>query len=206
MRYGLTIGEFAKMANQQEKLDAQLTVVPCKGWDRRWIFPDYGNVWVPPTMGIPSFETALLYPGTCLFESTNLSEGRGTTAPFKIIGAPFIDAQLLADEMNAKRLDGVVFRPVYFIPTTSKFSGEQCGGVQIHVTNARKERSVTVGIELLYEIRRMYGENFEFCHRTTAAHAVLRSCLAAITKSIIRTFQKMRFCISISRKAKPLYK
>lgn len=113
-------------------------------------------------MGIPSFETALLYPGTCLFESTNLSEGRGTTAPFKIIGAPFIDAQLLADEMNAKRLDGVVFRPVYFIPTTSKFSGEQCGGVQIHVTNARKERSVTVGIELLYEIRRMYGENFEF--------------------------------------------
>ncbi len=162
MRYGLTIGEFAKMANRQEKLNAQLTVVPCKGWNRKWIFPDYGNVWVPPTMGIPRFETALLYPGTCLFESTNLSEGRGTTAPFEIIGAPFIDAQILADEMNAKKLDGVLFRPVYFIPTTSKFSGEQCGGVQIHVTDVRKVKVVTVGIELLYEIRRLYGEKFEF--------------------------------------------
>lgn len=162
MRYGLTIGEFATMANKQKNLNADLTVIPCKGWNRNWIFPDYNNVWVPPTMGIAKFETALLYPGTCLFESTNLSEGRGTTAPFEIIGAPFIDAQVLADEMNAKKLEGVLFRPVYFLPTTSKFNGEQCGGVQIHITDVRKVKSVEVGIELLYEVRRLYGDKFEF--------------------------------------------
>lgn len=162
MRYGLTIGEFAKMVNAQENLHANLTVIPCKGWNRNWIFPDYNNLWVPPTMGIARFETALLYPGTCLFESTNISEGRGTTAPFEIIGAPFIDAQLLADAMNAKKLDGVMFRPVYFLPTTSKFSGEQCEGVQIHVTDVRKVKAVNVGIELLYEVRKRYSEKFEF--------------------------------------------
>lgn len=162
MRYGLTIGEFAKMANQQENLHADLTVIPCKGWNRNWIFSDYNKVWVPPTMGIARFETALLYPGTCLFEGTNISEGRGTTAPFELIGAPFIDAQLLANEMNAKKLAGVVFRPVYFIPTASKFMGEQCGGVQIHVTDVRKVQSVSVGVELLYEMRRLYGEQFGF--------------------------------------------
>jgi uncharacterized protein YbbC (DUF1343 family) len=162
MRYGLTIGEFARMANQQEKLHADLTVIPCKDWSRSSIYSDYRQVWVPPTLGIARFETALLYPGTCLFESTNLSEGRGTTLPFEVIGAPFIDAQLLADEMNAKKLPGVLFRPVYFIPTASKFSGEHCAGVQIHVTQAHQVKAVTVGIELLYEIRRQNGEQFSF--------------------------------------------
>jgi Uncharacterized protein conserved in bacteria len=162
MRYGLTIGEFAKMANQQENLHANLTVIPCKGWNRSWIFPDYNKVWVPPTMGIARFEAALLYPGTCLFESTNISEGRGTTVPFEIIGAPFVDAQLLANEMNAKKLPDVIFRPVYFMPSTSKFTGEQCGGVQIHVTDLHKVQPVRIGVELLYEVRREYGERFEF--------------------------------------------
>lgn len=162
MRYGLTIGEFARMVNHQEKLQADLTVIPCKGWRRDWLYPRYHQVWVPPTLGIARFETALLYPGTCLFESTNLSEGRGTTLPFEVIGAPFIDAQLLADEMNAKKLPGVLFRPVYFIPTASKFTGEHCAGVQIHVTDASKVKSVTVGVELLYEIRRQNGEQFSF--------------------------------------------
>ncbi len=162
MRYGLTIGELAAMANRQEKLNADLTVIPCKGWKRNQMFPDYGSVWIPPTMGIPRFETALLYPGTCLVESTNLSEGRGTASPFEIVGAPFIDSKVLADRMNGKKLNGVFFRPVYFQPTSSKFKGEQCGGVQIHVTDARKVKSVTVGVELLYEIRSLYGEQFEF--------------------------------------------
>lgn len=162
MRYGLTVGEFAVMANRQEKWNADLTVIPCRGWDRNRMFPEYGKVWIPPTMGIPRFETALLYPGLCLVESTNLSEGRGTASPFEVVGAPFIDSKVLADQMNRKKLDGVFFRPVYFQPTSSKFKGEQCGGVQIHVTDARAVKSVTIGVELLDEIRSLYEGEFAF--------------------------------------------
>jgi uncharacterized protein YbbC (DUF1343 family) len=114
MRYGLTIGEFAQMANSELDLRCSLEVIPCSGWDRSMMFPDTDRLWVMPSMGIPRFETALLYPGTCLFEGTNLSEGRGTTCPFEIIGAPFIEPENLAAAMNAKKLPGIIFRPVYF--------------------------------------------------------------------------------------------
>ncbi|KAF9121992.1 hypothetical protein BGX30_002256 [Mortierella sp. GBA39] len=100
--------------------NAQLHVVPCGGWDRNMLFPETGNLWVMPSLGLPRFDSALLYPGTCLFEGTNLSEGRGTTAPFEIVGAPFVEAEKLADEMNGMKLPGVMFRPVYFKPTFSK--------------------------------------------------------------------------------------
>jgi uncharacterized protein YbbC (DUF1343 family) len=162
MRYGLTVGEFAKMADSQLKLSSNFYVIPCEGWNRNMMFPETGRLWIMPTMGIPRFESALLYPGTCLFEGTNISEGRGTTCPFEVIGAPFIDAQRLADSMNKKGLPGVLFRPVYFKPTTSKFMHQQCGGVQIHITDYKKVLAVNTGIELLFEIRNSYGESFEF--------------------------------------------
>ena len=162
MRYGLTIGEFAMMANDQMDFNCKLHVIPCEGWDRKMLFPHTNRRWVMPTMGIPRFDTALLYPGTCLFEGTNVSEGRGTTCPFEIIGAPFIDGQKLADEMNKKRLPGVLFRPVHFRPTTSKFNGEKCEGVQIHITDYGRVMSVDTGIELLFRIKDMYPGNFEF--------------------------------------------
>ncbi|MBW7458598.1 exo-beta-N-acetylmuramidase NamZ domain-containing protein [Paenibacillus sepulcri] len=161
VRYGLTPGEVASMANDQMNWNGKLTIVRCDGWDRRMQFPDTGRIWVQPSMGIPRFETALLYSGTCLFEGTNISEGRGTTFPFEIIGAPFINALQLADEMNRMKLPGVLFRPVYFKPTASKYKDELCGGIQLHVTDARTIQAVKTGVTLMYTIRRFY-EPFSF--------------------------------------------
>ncbi|MFD1956779.1 exo-beta-N-acetylmuramidase NamZ domain-containing protein [Paenibacillus thailandensis] len=158
VRYGLTAGEVAAMANEQMGWKAELHVVRCGGWERTMQFPDTGATWIHPSIGIPRFETALVYPGTCLFEGTNVSEGRGTTFPFEMIGAPFIEAERLSDEMNGKRLPGVRFRPVYFKPAASKFAGETCGGVQLYVTDRRAFRSVETGVTLLYAIRRNYAE------------------------------------------------
>ncbi|WNR45721.1 exo-beta-N-acetylmuramidase NamZ family protein [Paenibacillus roseipurpureus] len=161
VRYGLTPGEVAMMANDEKQWHGKLHVVRCEGWERNMLFPITGRPWIMPSIGIPRFETALLYPGTCIIEGTNLSEGRGTTVPFEIVGAPFIDAQQLADEMNAKKLPGVVFRPVYFKPSFSKFQGEQCAGVQIHVLDNRAVRPIDVGVTLMFTIKYNY-EQFSF--------------------------------------------
>ncbi|RJE86074.1 DUF1343 domain-containing protein [Paenibacillus sp. 1011MAR3C5] len=158
VRYGLTAGEVATMANSETNLGAELYVVPCEGWSRTMTFSETGLAWIPPSMGIPRFHTALLYPGTCLFEGTNLSEGRGTTAPFELIGAPFVDAELLAKEMNAKGLPGVYFRPSYFKPTFSKHEGELCRGVYVHVLDERALRPVELGVELLFTVKKLFPE------------------------------------------------
>ena len=158
MRYGLTVGEFARMAAEQLGLDARLTVVPVEGWERDMLYPETGRCWVPPSMGIPQFATAMLYPGLCLFEGTNLSEGRGTTTPFATIGAPFIDGQALSAAMQAKGLAGTAFTPAYFTPSASKFQGEACQGVQIHITDMRAISPVEVGVTLLREIMDRYEE------------------------------------------------
>lgn len=161
MRYGLTAGEFATMANRRQNLGCDLYVVPVSGWKRSMQFPDWGGVWVPPSLNIPHFETALLYPGLCLFEGTNYSEGRGTANPFEVIGAPSANAPMLAREMNRKKLPGVWFRPAYFTPTTSKHQNIPCSGVQIHITDRCAIRPVDVGIQLLWECRREDPE-FQF--------------------------------------------
>lgn len=161
VRYGLTAGEVATMANDQMNWNASLHVVRLEGWERSMSFPDTGLTWVHPSLGIPRYETALLYTGTCLFEGTNCSEGRGTTFPFEMIGAPFIQAQQLADEMNAKGIPGVLFRPVHFKPTLSKHCGELCGGVQIYITDLQVLRPLEVGVTLLFTIRDLY-EQFSF--------------------------------------------
>jgi uncharacterized protein YbbC (DUF1343 family) len=161
VRYGLTAGEVAVMANDQMGWGAELHVVRCQGWERSMQFPDTASLWVPPSLGIPRFETALLYPGTCLFEGTNLSEGRGTPYPFEMIGAPFIDSERLSAEMNGMKLPGVRFRPAYFKPAASKHEGEHCGGIQLHVTDRHAIRPLDIGVMLLYTIKRNY-EHFEF--------------------------------------------
>lgn len=160
-RYALTAGEVAMMANHEMKWNAMLHIVPLEGWERKMSFPETGLTWVHPSLGMPRYETALLYTGTCLFEGTNCSEGRGTTFPFEMIGAPFIGAQDLADEMNAKGLPGVRFRPVHFKPTTSKHNGEFCGGVQIYITDLQAIKPLDVGVHLLFTIRDKY-EQFSF--------------------------------------------
>lgn len=161
VRYGLTAGEIATMANDQQQWNAELHVVRLEGWQRKMHFPDTGLIWVHPSLGMPRYETALLYTGTCLFEGTNCSEGRGTTFPFEMIGAPYINAEQLAQVMNAKQLDGVRFRPVHFKPSASKHAGELCGGVQLYVLDAQRIKPLEIGVRLLFAIRDMY-EQFAF--------------------------------------------
>ncbi|MCR8657214.1 exo-beta-N-acetylmuramidase NamZ family protein [Paenibacillus endoradicis] len=160
-RYGLTAGEVATMANDQMNWSASLHIIRLEGWERRMSFPQTGLTWVHPSLGMPRYETALLYVGTCLFEGTNCSEGRGTTFPFEMIGAPFIQAQQLADELNAKSLAGVRFRPVHFKPSASKHSGELCGGVQIYITDIGAIKPLDVGVTMMFTIRDLY-EQFSF--------------------------------------------
>ena len=161
VRYGLTAGEVAMMANDQMKWNAELHVVKLEGWQREMRFPETGITWIHPSLNMPRYETALLYTGTCLFEGTNCSEGRGTTFPFEMIGAPFIKADQLADAMNAKKLAGVQFRPVYFKPTSSKHNGDFCGGVQLYIQDAKRIKPLEVGVHLLFTIRDMF-EEFSF--------------------------------------------
>lgn len=162
VRYGLTIGELATLVNTENKISCNLNVIACEGWNRDMMFPDTGNIWMMPSIGIPTFETALSYAGNCIFEGTNLSEGRGTTAPFSIIGAPFIDANRLSDSMNSKQLDGVLFTACYFKPTFSKHSGIFCKGVYLHITDFKKFQPIKTGAILLDTIRHLYPNDFEF--------------------------------------------
>jgi len=162
IRHGLTVGEIAEMANTEGQIGCNLTVIPCENWKRNELFPQSGNIWVMPSPGIPRFDTALLYAGTCLFEGTNVSEGRGTAAPFEIIGAPYINAAEFTNQMNEKQLPGIRFSPVYFKPTSSKYMGKQCGGVHAHITDYHAFESVKTGIELLFTIKECYPESFEF--------------------------------------------
>ncbi len=135
VRHGLTLGELAVLINTRFLSGrADLTVVHMEGWQRSMRFAETGLPWVPPSPNIPTPHTALLYPGTCLFEGTNLSLGRGTTRPFELIGAPWIDPDVLAAALAACDLPGLAFRPAYFKPAFDRFAGEVCGGVQVHCT------------------------------------------------------------------------
>lgn len=160
-RYGLTAGEFAGMVNRQERLGCDLHVVPCGGWHGE-PFPEWGQIWQMPSLGLPTFEGAALYAGTCLFEGTALSEGRGTAAPFRIIGGPGMDGEKLVKEFSALGLPGAAATPVYFVPTASKHQGTLCGGVMLHVTDFQALRPVELGVELLSLFQRLYPERSSF--------------------------------------------
>ena len=135
LRHGLTIGEIARLFNQEFAIGAALDIVPLDGWTRDMYFDDTGLPWVIPSPNLPTLDSAIVYPGAVLFEGTMLSEGRGTTRPFELIGAPWIDGESLAAAMNARGLPGVHFRPVFFEPTFQKHAKQTCGGCQLHVTD-----------------------------------------------------------------------
>ena len=158
--YGLTCGELARMMNEEQHLGCDLKIVPCANLTREMTFRDWNHYWVMPSLGIPRFETALLYPGTCLIEGTCLSEGRGTADPFAIIGAPFIEADRFSRSMNHLNLPGVVTTPVYFTPTTSKHQGQLCGGIHLHITDEKQLRPVELGVRLLDLLRKCYPDDF----------------------------------------------
>ncbi len=160
-RYGLTIGELALYLNSTHGIGCLLEVAQLSGWHRGMYWPDTGLRWVPPSPNLPTFESVLAYAAACPFEGTNVSEGRGTTRPFETIGAPWIDGERLAKEMNGMRFPGVVFRPVSFAPAFSKHAGIPCGGVQMHIDDVCSAPLFEVGIALLYTIRNLYPDQFQ---------------------------------------------
>ena len=160
MRHGMTIGELARLFNDRFGIGADLEVVPLDGWRREMYWDDTGLPWVMPSPNMPTLDTALVYPGGVLFEGTQLSEGRGTTRPFELLGAPWIDAELIAARLNALEIDGAHFRPVVFEPTFHKHARLACGGVQIHVTDRGAFRPVVVGVAVMGEFHRSAPDRF----------------------------------------------
>ena len=160
MRHGMTIAELARLFNDAFGLGATLEVAEMEGW-RRGMYADAVDLpWVMPSPNMPTLDTAVVYPGTVLFEGTMLSEGRGTTRPFELVGAPRIEAERFASEMNALELPGAFFRPAVFEPTFQKHVKTQCGGCQIHVTDRATFKPVLTGAALIQMFRRFSSETF----------------------------------------------
>lgn len=158
-RHAATMGELGRLWHHFGIGRAPM-VVTCSGWRRSQLWRDTGLSWVPPSPNMPSPETALVYPGTCLLEGTNVSEARGTTGPFLWFGAPWIDAEALTDRLNGEKLPGCRFRPVRFKPTASKFSGETCAGCHLHVMEPAAFRPVATGVAILTALRHAYPDQF----------------------------------------------
>lgn len=160
-RHGLTIAELAKMFNEEFEIGCDLEMVLMGDYDRTKYYDELSKIWVYPSPNYPTINTGVVYNCTCIFEGTNISEGRGTTIPFEIVGAPFINPDKLAKAMNDFKFDGVHFRPQYFQPTFSKHANVMCGGVQLHITDRKTFKPVHVGWALLDVIRHMYPNEFE---------------------------------------------
>lgn len=162
LRYGMTIGELAGLFNGEFHIGADLTVVKMRGWTRSMYYDDTPLQFVMPSPNMPTQTTALVYPGMGLVEGTNVSEGRGTTRPFELTGAPWIDAEQLARVLNDKHLPGARFRPVHFTPTFSKYEGKPCNGVEVHVMDRDAFNPVVVGLTVIATIHDLYPQKFAF--------------------------------------------
>lgn len=154
MRHGMTIGELARLFNDHFRIGAAVDVMRMSGWSRDQYADEAQAPWVMPSPNMPTLDTAIVYPGTVLFEGTMASEGRGTTRPFELIGAPWVQAERMAAALNAQHLPGVHVRPAVFEPTFQKHARVSCGGCQIHVTNRRQFQPVLTGVALIEAVRR----------------------------------------------------
>lgn len=161
-RHGLTVGELAHLFRDEFDVKCELHVVKMEGWKRSMFFDETGLPWVLPSPNMPTLETAVVYPGMCLFEGTNISEGRGTTRPFEIFGAPFIDPWKILPGLEKHNLAGVKFRPLNFKPTFNKWVGQICGGFQIHVLDRRAFDPYLTALAILREIRAHYPTQFSW--------------------------------------------
>ncbi|PUA37915.1 DUF1343 domain-containing protein [Paenibacillus elgii] len=161
-RTGLTIGEFAEYVNSHMPVRCSLQVVPLLGWRRDMEYPATGLPWIMPSPNIPTMDTVRVYAGNCLFEGTNVSEGRGTTRPFELLGAPWMDGRAVGEAVNRLGLPGVHAQPVYFTPTFSKYQGELCSGVQLFVTDPAAYRSVATALHLLHTVATLYPAQFQW--------------------------------------------
>ena len=162
IRHAKTIGELALLFQKERFPDVDLTVLPVEGWQREQYHDETGLPWVMPSPNMPAIDTAIVYPGMCLFEGTNVSEGRGTTRPFELFGAPWIDSNRLARDLRSLELPGVHFRQASFEPGFQKFAGEICRGCQLHVTDRRTFRPVSTGLEILHVLKETYPDRFEW--------------------------------------------
>jgi uncharacterized protein YbbC (DUF1343 family) len=180
-RHGLTAGDVARLHAKAERIDLDLDVVECAGLDRDALWPANGLPWIPPSPNMPTWETALVYPGMCLLEGTNLSEGRGTTTPFLVFGAPWVrDPWALASALDRLDVPGVAWRPTYFSPSIDKCAGRRCGGCQVVVTDVRAFRPLLAGLAVLHATRSLHPGDFswrtdayEFVHDRLAIDLLL---------------------------------
>lgn len=162
IRHGMTIGEIAIYLRDFFYAKLNLYIIPLKEWKRNMWFDETGLPWVLPSPNMPTIDTAIVYPGMCLLEGTNLSEGRGTTRPFEIFGAPFIDPDTLIKRLKGFGLTGVVFRPLYFLPTFQKYAGRLCGGAQIHVIDRGQYKSFKTAVAILKAVHDLYPKDFSW--------------------------------------------
>lgn len=162
VRHGLTIGELARLFVSRRDVECGLRVIEMRGWSRDMWFDQTGLCWVMPSPNMPTLETAVVYPGLCLIEGTNLSEGRGTAKPFELFGAPWLDAPALREMLEDLSLPGALFREAYFTPHCSKYAGERCAGLQIHVTDRRAFEPVLAGVCVVSCIIKLHGDRLEF--------------------------------------------
>lgn len=162
IRHGMTIAELCSMMNNEMGIGADLKIIKMHGWKRNMYHDDTGLTWTMPSPNMPWLSTALVYPGLCLLEGTNISEGRGTTRPFEICGAPWVDGFTIASVLGKKKLPGVCFRPISFIPTFHKYQNQLCGGIHIHIKNRTSFNPVATGLEIIKTIRNIYPHKFRW--------------------------------------------
>jgi uncharacterized protein YbbC (DUF1343 family) len=162
VRHGMTSGELALLINKEFHIQCRLEVVAMRGWRRSMWFDRTGLPWVNPSPNMPTLETATVYPGGCLIEGTNLSEGRGTTRPFEFIGAPYVKPRPFVEKLEKERLRGVSFRPLYFEPVFNKWAGELCGGIQVHVTERELFDPFLTYIAIIRAASQLYPDRFEW--------------------------------------------
>ena len=164
VRHGMTIGEIGNYLKNEFYPSLDFHIIHMQGWRRNMWFDMTGMPWVMPSPNMPMLNTATVYPGMCLLEGTNLSEGRGTTRPFEIFGAPFVEPDILVKELKTFKLPGVVFRQMYFQPTFQKHAGKLCGGAQIHVTNRKRFKPFKTGVAVIKAIHKLYPERLQWKH------------------------------------------
>lgn len=162
VRHGMTMAELALLFNEAFEIGCDLEIVKCRGWKRKMYADKWERDWVTPSPNIPNLEAAHVFSGIVFFEGTNVSEGRGTTKPFEWVGAPFIQPDKLAGEMNGLGLDGIYFRPIFFQPTYQKGKDQICGGVQLHVTDRKTFNAFRAGLYLLGKIAALYPNDFKW--------------------------------------------
>jgi uncharacterized protein YbbC (DUF1343 family) len=180
LRHGLTVGEFALLANRERGIGARLRVVAMEGYSRALPFEATGLSWVSPSPNIPTVDTAFVYSGMVLLEGTNLSEGRGTTRPFRLVGAPWIDGEALVLRLRAEGIPGARLQAARFRPSASKFSGEDCRGIELHVTDRRAFRAVATAVRFLCAVRDLHPGKLQFHRETFDRLAGTESLRAAI--------------------------